>query len=272
MLKYKRGYKMKKFKKIYVEITNLCNLSCPFCNINTRIPKSIKIDEFNTLLDKIKDDTDYLYFHMLGEPLLHKDINQLVDLAYNKKFNINITTNGYLIRNIKTQNIRQINISLHSYSEKYNKTLDEYLKDIFEVVEKLDNTYISYRLWTNTKYKENILNKLEEKYNIKIDNNKNTKLNKNVYLNIDEEFIWPSLDNDYYTEIGMCNAINNHIGILVDGTVVPCCLDTEGIIKLGNIYENSLENIINGNKYKNIVKNFKNNKRCEQLCKKCSFK
>lgn len=262
---------MNKFKKIYIEISNICNLSCPFCNINNRKQKSITIDEFNILLDKLKDHTNYLYFHMLGEPLLHKNINELIDIAFNKNFNINITTNGYLIKKIKTKNIRQINISLHSYNEKYNKTLDEYLEDIFDKINDLKDTYISYRLWTNTLYKEEIIKKLSDKYNVKI-KNENIKLANNIYLNFDEEFIWPNLSNEYYSEVGSCNAINNHIGILVDGTVVPCCLDTEGIIKLGNIYDENLEDIINSERYQNMANNFKNNKRCELLCRKCSFK
>ena len=261
-----------KFKKIYIEITNTCNLTCPFCNINNRKLKSITTEKFNILLNKIKNHTDYLYFHMLGEPLIHKNINELIDIAYNKNFNINITTNGYFIKKIKTKNIRQINISLHSYNERNNKSLDEYFKDIFNTIDNLNNTYISYRLWTNTIYKKEIIKILSKKYNIEIKDNQNIKLANNIYLNIEKEFIWPNINNEYYNEIGTCNAINNHIGILVDGSVVPCCLDTEGIITLGNIYEENLENIINGIRYQNMVTNFKKNKKCELLCKKCNFK
>ena len=101
---------MMKFKKIYIEITNKCNLNCDFCIQNKREAKYISIDEFNSLLDKIKDYTDYLYFHILGEPLLHPKINKLINIASNN-FKINITTNGYLIKNIKdNKNIRQLNI------------------------------------------------------------------------------------------------------------------------------------------------------------------
>ncbi len=107
---------MKRFKKIYVEITNNCNLNCSFCIKNSRPIESISIDRFKILLDKLKPYTDYLYFHILGEPLMHKSINELIDIA-SSNFNINITTNGYLINRIKdNKNIRQLNISLHSYT------------------------------------------------------------------------------------------------------------------------------------------------------------
>ena len=97
------------------------------------------------------------------------------------------------------------------------------------------------------------------------------KLANNVYFEVEEEFIWPNLDNDYYTEIGSCMGCRTHIGVLVDGTVVPCCLDSNGIINLGNIYKDNLENIINSKRYKNMLEGFKNHKKCEELCKHCKF-
>ena len=126
----------KRFKKIYVEITNSCNLNCDFCIKNKRDNKFISIDEFKLLLDKIKDYTNYLYFHVLGEPLLHPKINELIDIASND-FKINITTNGYLIDRIKdNKNIRQLNISLHSFDDKYKIKLIDYLNNIFDTADK----------------------------------------------------------------------------------------------------------------------------------------
>lgn len=260
------------FKKVYIEITNNCNLDCSFCIKNKRNKKFISADNFNSILSKLKGYTKYLYFHVMGEPLLHPDINELIDLA-SVDFNVNITTNGYLIDRIKdNKNIRQINISLHSFDGKYNKSLDEYLDNIFNTVDKLqvNNTIINYRLWVDNVYKDNIINRLEEKYKVKIDSNK-VKLDKDVYYEIEEEFIWPSLDNDYYCEDGSCRALRDHIGILVDGTVVPCCLDSEGIIKLGNIYKNEINDIINNGLFKEMKKGFQNNKKVHELCKKCNF-
>lgn len=144
-----------RFKKIYVEITNRFNLSCDFCIKNNRKIKDIEIESFKEILTKIKPYTNYLYLHVLGEPLLHKNINELIDIAYENKFNINITTNGYLINNVKyNKNIRQINISLHSYNEKYKISLDDYLNNIFDSIDELikNKTYISLRLWLKNKY------------------------------------------------------------------------------------------------------------------------
>ena len=260
------------FKKIYIEITNNCNLDCSFCVGNKRTKKFITLDEFNTLLDKVEDYTDYLYFHVMGEPLLHPKINDLINLA-SKRFGINITTNGYLIDRIKdNKNIRQLNISLHSYDIKYNTSLDDYMNKVFDAVDELSkNTFVEYRMWVDNVNKDKIINKLVEKYGVVIKNEKQYKLSDNVYFEVEEEFIWPNLDNDYYSKVGSCMGCRTHIGILVDGTVIPCCLDSNGIINLGNIYKDNLSDIINGNLFQTIKNGFLNNKKCHELCRKCNF-
>ena len=261
------------FKKIYLEITNNCNLDCSFCIGNKRNKKFIDIEQFNILLSKIEGFTKYVYFHVMGEPLLHPKINDLIDLASSKYF-VNITTNGYLIKRIENnKNIRQVNISLHSFDTKYNKSFDEYISDVFNSVDKLveNNTYVKYRVWVNSEYKNMLLSKLEEKYGVIIGDNKTVKLANNTYYEVEEEFIWPSLDNDYYNEEGSCRGLRDHIGILVDGTIIPCCLDSAGIVNLGNIYKQDLNDIIGSDLFKEMKQGFLDNKKVHELCRKCNF-
>lgn len=263
------------FKKIYIEITNNCNLKCDFCIKNSRKSEFISIDKFKILLSKINDYTDYLYFHVLGEPLLHPKINELINFASNS-FKINITTNGYLINRIaNNKNIRQFNISLHSFDEKYGITLENYLENIFNVVDKIkDNTYISYRFWINNKYSDKILEQINKKYHtdLKMEHiNNNVTLEKNVFISVSEEFIWPDLENVETYKKGKCYGLVDHIGILVDGTIVPCCLDSKGDINLGNIYESELNEIVNNTRSQKIINGFKENKKIEKLCQKCNF-
>ena len=263
------------YKKIYVEITNNCNLKCDFCIKNQRKNKFMSIDEFKIILNKLENYTNYLYFHILGEPLLHPNINKFIDLA-SEKFFINITTNGYLIKNIKyNKNIRQINISLHSYNESYGITLEDYMGNIFDTVDELSKyTYISYRFWLKNKYSNNILDLINKKYNTNLNINNlknNSTISKNIFLSVNEEFIWPDLNNKYYNETGTCYALRDHIGILVDGTIVPCCLDSKGIINLGNIFKDNLDTVIKSGRYISMLNGFKNNKKCELLCRKCKY-
>lgn len=264
----------KRFKKIYLEITNACNLSCPFCIKNQRPIKYLTKENLKIILPKLSPYTDYLYFHLLGEPLIHPQINELINIA-SEQFNVQITTNGYLINNIKNnKSIRQLNISLHSFDPLYNISLEKYMSNIFNSIEVLlsNNTYISLRLWTNNQYQNDIINMINVKYNTNIDiNKKNTTIKPNLYLEFSKEFIWPDLNNDYYNEEGTCYAIKDHIGILSDGTIVPCCLDTKGIINLGNIYNNNLEEILNNPILQEMQQNFCQNKKTQELCKHCSF-
>lgn len=252
------------FKKVYIEITNVCNLNCPFCIHNKRSNRYMSRLEFLDVLDKLKGHTKYLYFHVLGEPLMHPLINEFIDIA-SKDFYVNITTNGYLINKIKNnKNIRQINISLHS-----SNNYDEYLDNIFEVTDKLRKyTYINYRLWTGVN--NEVLNKLNKKYNTNLSGS--GKFSSNVFLDIGREFTWPSLDNTLYSDKGSCYGLIHHFGILVDGTIVPCCLDANGCIKLGNIFYDDLDEVLNSDRVNKIRDGFKSNKLCEELCKHCGFK
>jgi len=263
-----------KLKKIYLEITNNCNLNCSFCIGNKRQKKEMSFDEFKLILKRIKTHTRYLYFHVLGEPLIHSSINEFINYAKEQGFFINITTNGYLINRIKdNKNIRQLNISLHSFIETPNLPLDKYLTNIFDAIDNLieNQTYISLRLWVNNKYNREMEEFINKRYNIDTNLEEYNKINEYLFINPFHEFIWPDLDNNYYNDIGTCYALKDHIGILSDGTVVPCCLDTKGDINLGNIFTENLEEILNTKRVKNMQKNFKNKIKCEELCKHCSF-
>ena len=260
------------YKKIYLEITNNCNLNCSFCIKNNRIKKFMSKEEYQYILNCIKGHTKYLYFHVSGEPLLHPLINDFINIA-SDNFNINITTNGYLIKRIiNNKNIRQINISLHSYNPLYHISLEEYLQNIVDVINNLhEHTYFSLRFWVNNLYNEEIIKYLEKVYNKKIKMENGYLITKNVFVSINKEFIWPALDNDYYNEKGTCYALKDHLGILVNGDVIPCCLDANAIIKLGNIFNDKIDDIKNSERYQRMLSGFKNNIKCEELCKKCNF-
>lgn len=261
------------FKRIYLEITNVCNLNCSFCIGNQREKKFISIENFSLLLDKLEGHTKYLYFHVMGEPLLHPHIHELITMASRRYF-VNITSNGYLIEKIKeNSHIRQLNLSLHSFDLRYGKTLEEYMQTIFESVSHLvsNQTIVKYRLWVGSSFKQDIVHMLESYYHVSIGDAKQMKLEESIYYEVEEEFVWPSFTNDYFCEKGSCMGTRDHLGILVDGTVVPCCLDSAGIISLGNIYKQDLNDIINSELFLQIRDGFRNHFKVHPLCKKCNF-
>lgn len=264
-----------KFKRIYIEITNVCNLNCSFCSSSNKIKREMTIEEFKEVLSKINNYTDYIYLHVKGEPLTHHSLDKILDITkeYNKK--VCITTNGVFLKDKlpilkKYDNIYQINISLHSENNKKN-----YLEDIISSVNEL-SSYISYRFWTldnnkmDNKTKEYI-KVLKEVYN-KEEIYDGIKLKDKVYLSLDNKFTWPSINNDYYNERGTCLGAKTQLAILSDGTVSICCLDSEGVSNLGNIYLNTMEDILGSDKYQNILKGFNDHKVYLDICKHCSYK
>lgn len=265
-----------KLKKIYIEITNRCNLNCSFCVHNKRPFKDMTFDEYKMIINKIKNHTKEVYLHVLGEPLLHPNINEFIDYATNNGLLVNITTNGYLIKNIlNNHNINRLNISMHSYQEQTNLSLNDYLDNIFLVIDKLrSKTFCSIRLWVSNHHTKKMLNYINERYHtniIEIHDDMKEKITNNLIIDTNHEFIWPNLNNHYYSESGTCRGLIDHIGILSDGTIIPCCLDSEGIIKLGNIYTNSLEEVYNKPIVTDMICGFKNKKKIHELCKHCYF-
>jgi len=258
------------FNRIYIEITNICNLNCDFCPHTKRIKKSMTLDEFENVILKIKDYTKHIYLHVKGEPFMHKEIDSIIKIANKYNLNVNITTNARLIDKkidiINNNKIRQINISLHSFDN-----LDE-IKDLLKVLDKTNDSYVSLRLWNNKDNKE-ILSILESHYNKKIEfTGKRFTLTDKVYLDKDILFEWPDINREVITTCGTCKGAKSQIAILVDGTVVPCCLDNDGVINLGNIFESNLDEILNSKRYKDIVNGFNNNKLVEELCQKCGYR
>lgn len=274
---------MKKFKKIYIEITNMCNLNCPFCPNDNLIKKEMSLDDFEHILKSIDKYTDYIYLHVKGEPLLHSKFKEILELCekYNKK--VNITTNATLLKKrvsdiIDSKVVRQVNISLQSLVN------DNYLNNIMESVKELinNNIYVVYRFWALdsefNEFQQNIISQIVNYYNLnkeiedKIYKEKNIKLLEKLYLNKDIEFIWPSLDCEYISDTGTCYGLRTQMGILVDGSVIPCCLDSKGVINLGNIFETNFDDIMNSDRVNKIVSGFQNNKIYEELCQKCDYR
>lgn len=278
-----------KFKRVYIEITNVCNLSCSFCPKTGRRLKFMQKNEFEEIIKKIKPYTDYIYFHIMGEPLLNKNLRDFLEIARQNDLKVNITTNGTLIKENKdvllnAKALRQINVSLHSFEANSNVNFEEYINTILDfALEASSKTEIitSLRLWNqdgeNT-IGENALNgKIIEMIQAKfkgslevINQNRNTIIN-HVSLNNAEKFEWPDMNREVISDTGFCQGLRNQIGILVDGTVVPCCLDSEGNIKLGNIFNQDFEAIVNGERARSIYNGFSARKRVEELCKRCGY-
>lgn len=273
---------MEKYKKVYIEITNCCNLNCSFCSPVTKEKCFMTEEEFEHILKEVSKVTKVIYLHVKGEPLLHPKIIKFLELAEKYNLNVNLTTNGTLFPKLvdklkDCKALHKINFSLHC--EQNNQAYEE---EIFQNVEKLSpDTVIIYRLWTLKdnkldKKSTKVVEKLKDYYHLstetveKLQNENNVKISSTIYVDKDNEFIWPEITN--HKSCGYCHALKTQIAILVDGTVVPCCLDSNGIIDLGNIYQESLAEIQNKERYQKLKKSFQDRKPSEELCRSCTFK
>ena len=281
-------------KKVYIEITNVCNLDCDFCPKTKRKSQFMTLNELEHILSKISDFSKNIFFHVMGEPLLHKELGSFLELAYKKGMNVNITTNGTMLgvkevvdTLINAKSLKKINVSLHSFdANKENKFTTDYFNNIFCFLDRIENEakiQVSLRLWdiNNNKDRENkfkLLKALQERYKLEyeikeeLSNTKGLKLKEKTYLNQANKFEWPSLECGVLSNNGFCYGLRNQIAILVNGDVVPCCLDGQGIMVLGNIFKDELETILNGKRARDIYDGFSRRIAVEEMCKRCGYK
>ena len=268
-------------KRIYLEISDYCNLSCSFCTSSRKNKTMMSLDNFKLIVDKIKGYANELYLHVLGEPLIHPNIIEMIEYAKDS-FNVQITTNGRLINKIEQDLVNsgfsRMNISLNSSLDLDESRLVDYLNQITSFIEKVHklnpNVSFNLRLWAydSNDFKVELVEEyLEKHYGIKLEKRNNTRLKERVILTYEKEFEWPSLNNPYYSDKGKCLGIKTHISILSNGDVGVCCLDTLCDSKLGNIYHDDLGDILNSPKALEIIKGFNDNKLVLDICKHCSY-
>ena len=85
------------YSRVYVEITNICNRNCSFCPGTRRVQRRMTLTEFTTVAEKLRGVTQYIYYHLMGEPLTHPLLPDMIRVACGKGFRSAITTNGTLL-------------------------------------------------------------------------------------------------------------------------------------------------------------------------------
>ncbi len=284
---------MKKFKKVYIEITNVCNLRCSFCPDTGRTPEFMDISGFTHIIHEVKPFCDYVYLHIMGEPLLNPDLKSFLKICYESLIKVNITTNGTLLSScgellLNSKALRKVGISLHSFeANEGNELLDNYINNTVSFIKRAVEKGIicELRLWNmdNGQLKgindlnDEIIKKLGDSFQpdfdlrLAVKNQMNVKLQERLFISRAEIFEWPDINREVMDEKVFCYGLRDQFGVLVDGTVVPCCLDSEGNIPLGNIFSESLSDILNSERARRIYEGFSGRKAVEELCKKCGY-
>ncbi|MFW3342148.1 radical SAM/SPASM domain-containing protein [Aliarcobacter butzleri] len=286
---------MKRFRKVHIEITNICNLKCTFCPPKILPNKTMTLDKFDKLNLELKEFTTELAYHIVGDPLVLSNLDEYlnISLKHNLKVNITTTANNINKKHYETllnPTIKQINFSINSYNaNSHKKSLDEYLEPIIEFVkfaQKQKHEYfINFRIWnldeenSAKEFNLKVFNKINKAFDTSIDikdvyknRPKNIRIDRKIFFNFDEYFNWPNLENKEVSKTGFCYGLDSHFGVLSNGDVVPCCLDKDAIINLGNIEDNSLKNILTSKRVKDIQNGFKKDILVEELCQKCEYR
>ena len=273
---------MKRFKKIYLEISDLCNLSCAFCPGTKRKKHAMTVEEFTFLLPKLRPYTDHLYFHLMGEPLLHPHLGQFLQLAGEAGLKVILTTNGTLLPMqqellLSSPALHKVNISLHAFEANDLATpFEDYLRGCFTFGTSAQGKVLTvYRLWNQGGAEERnqeILSEMEQFFPKPwIRERKGTRVGDRVYLEYGDRFDWPDLSAQDGGNNVSCYGLRDQIGVLCDGTVVPCCLDHEGDLALGDLFRQDLDAILASPKAQAIYHGFQNRTAVEELCRKCGY-
>ncbi len=272
-------------KRAYIEITNVCNLRCAFCPGTKRAGRFMTPEEFRIAADKLRGHVRYLYLHVMGEPLLHPQLAALLGIAAERGFRVCVTTNGTLLGGrggvlLEGPAIHKVSVSLHSAEGNGAQDLTAYLSAAwgFAVQAAERGIICALRLWNaggaDARNGE-ILSFLADRLgawplDMPQPRAGSWKLRERLYLEQAEKFDWPELDAPE-RGVRFCLGLREQVAVLCDGTVVPCCLDHEGDVALGSLWEQSLPEILNGDRARALYQGFSHGKPPEELCRRCGF-
>jgi len=269
------------YKKVYVEITNICNLNCSFCHGHRRAPRQMDMAAFASILSKLKGYTQYLYYHLMGEPLIHPQLPDFIRLAGEHGFKSILTTNGTLLHRrqdaLLSTGLHKINISLHSFEDGSSEDHIRYLCSLTDFAKQAaeTGTIVVFRLWN--KGHDNGKNEFVQRILRQhisgdwVENSRGIRIRERVFIEFGERFEWPDSNAEIQGTKFKCYGLKDQFGILADGTVVPCCLDSDGVISLGNIFTEDLGTILSSKRATDMLAGFQCGQATEALCKRCCY-
>lgn len=269
------------YSRVYVEITNICNMDCSFCHGHNRASRQMTEAEYAHVLEQLTGKTQYIYHHLMGEPLVHPLLPRFVQMACQAGFHPMITTNGTLLDTrgdaLLGIGLHKANISLHSFEGDQPNAHRRYVEKVAEFSDKANKagTIISLRLWNNgcdEGRNQVTLALLREKLPGQwLENTRGYRIRDGLFLEWGDRFDWPDLNAPNYSQRVFCYGLKDHFGILCDGTVVPCCLDSNGVVALGNVFQEELSDILSSPRAKAIAEGFRNRTAAEALCRRCGY-
>ena len=269
------------YSRVYVEITNSCNRNCSFCHGHSRKAGRMIPEQFARVLEQLEGKTNYIYYHLMGEPLLHPLLPEFLQMAAQRGFRSVITTNGTLLESrgaaLLENPVHKVSVSLHSFEQDSMETFQAYLSQVADFAGRAAaaGVIVSLRLW-NRGYdagrNDFAVDYLQSRFSDPWEaNSRGFRLRDRLFLEWGDRFQWPDKNApDQGSEV-FCSGMRDQFGILCDGTVVPCCLDSDGVIALGNIFTEELEEILASPRARAMAEGFACRKATEDLCRRCGY-
>ena len=269
-------------KKAYIEITNRCNLRCSFCPGTKRAPRTMTPAEFDLVLERLTGQVEYVYLHVMGEPLSHPQLAELLALTAARERKVCITTNGTLLARqtetlLAAPTLHKVSVSLHSFEGNEGGDMADYLHGVWKFCADASEKGVlcALRLWNEggAETRNGVIEAfLHEKCPGEWPEPRggSFRLRDNLYLERAKKFDWPDLSaQERGTQF--CYGLRDQLGVLADGTAVPCCLDHEGDIALGNLFTQPLAEILQSERACALREGFSRRCPSEELCRRCGF-
>ena len=239
------------------------------------------VPEFEAVARKLTGVTGYLYYHLMGEPLTHPELPKMLAIATELGFKSQITTNGVLLPSrgqaLIDGKVHKVNISVHSFEEGTDQDYVNYINACLDFADRASRAgiIVVLRLWNNG-YDEgrniSTLDLARAKFPWEWhEEPRGIRIREKLYLEHGDRFDWPDLGAQDGGSQVFCHGLRDHFGILSNGTVVPCCLDHNGDIPLGNIHKQPVEEILDSPRAKAMRQGFSCRKATEELCRKCGY-
>ena len=217
----------------------------------------------------------------MGEPLTHPNLPRFLQLAKERGYKSIITTNGTLLGKMKDalleSGVYKVNISVHSFEEGSDEDYLSYLNSVFDFADISSKKGILtvLRLWNRGYDKGRNIDTLALLKRRFIDEwkegERGARIRHRLHLEYGDRFDWPDMKAKKYGDKVFCHGLGDHFAILCDGSVVPCCLDAEGDMTLGNIFESDVRDILASPRAKAISEGFTKKTAAEELCRRCAY-
>ena len=220
----------------------------------------------------------------MGEPLSHPQLAELLSLAAARERKVCITTNGTLLARqaetlLAAPTLHKVSVSLHSFegNDGAQERERQYLEEVWSFAARAaaQGVIAALRLWNEggAETRNGVIEAfLHEKCPGEWPEPRggSFRLRDNLYLERAKKFDWPDL-NAQERGTQFCYGLRDQLGVLADGTAVPCCLDHEGDIALGNLFTQPLSEILQSERACALREGFSRRRPSEELCRRCGF-